>query len=225
MNESSGLSASDVLALTRNDGIGGNNFWWIIVFLIVAGMFGGNLFGNSNGASAAERVATSDFISSQFSNQNDKFIALQNGEAINRVSRDVLETSNATNVGILNAANNTDKEILQSRYDNSLGQCNIEKTILLGNQNMQSQLSACCCDLKSAIHAEGEATRAMITENTIQELRDNLQAAQLTLGNATQTQNLLNAIGRYNVVSIPYNTYPYSYPYSYPYGCGVSSVV
>lgn len=221
MNESSGLSASDVLALTRDNGIGGNNFWWIIVFLIVAGMFGGNLFGNSNGASAAERVATSDFISSQFSNQNDKFIALQNGSAINQVSRDVLETSNATNVGILNASNNTDKEILQSRYDNSLGQCNIEKTILLGNQGMQSQLSACCCDLKTAIHAEGEATRAMITENTIQELRDNLQAAQLTLGNATQTQNLLNAIGRYNVVSIPYNTYPYCYPYGY----GVSSVV
>ena len=42
--EHGGLSASDVLALTRdNDGMSGGNFWWVIVFLIVASMFNGGL--------------------------------------------------------------------------------------------------------------------------------------------------------------------------------------
>lgn len=65
---------------------------------------------------------------------------------------------------------------------------------LLGFKDMQMQQAQCCCDLKSAIHAEGEETRALITSNTIQELRDNLQAAQLQLGNLSQTQTLINAL-------------------------------
>jgi hypothetical protein len=31
------------------------------------------------------------------------------------------------------------------------------------------------CEITTAIHAEGEATRALITENTIQALRDKLE--------------------------------------------------
>lgn len=50
------------------------------------------------------------------------------------------------------------------------------------------------CDIVNAIHAEGEATRGLITQNTIQELRDNLQAAQLQLGNYSQTQTLINEL-------------------------------
>ena len=37
---------------------------------------------------------------------------------------------------------------------------------------MQAQQAQCCCDVKTAIHAEGEATRALINANTMQELRD-----------------------------------------------------
>ena len=33
-----------------------------------------------------------------------------------------------------------------------------------------------------------------MTQNTIQELRDNLQAAQLQLGNNAQTQTIINAV-------------------------------
>ena len=74
-NGGSGLTAADVLALTNgnNDMLGGGYFWWIIIFFIIAGVFnGGNgFFGNSNNA-------TTDFVANQFSNQNDKFLSLQN---------------------------------------------------------------------------------------------------------------------------------------------------
>lgn len=90
------------------------------------------------------------------------------------------------------------REVLENRYATQLG-----------FQNMQAQQAQCCCDLRTAIHSEGEQTRALIQANTIQELRDNLQAAQLTLGNAAQTQNLLAAMGRWvqNPSVNPYTCY------------------
>lgn len=77
---------------------------------------------------------------------------------------------------------------------------------------MQARQDACCSDLKTAIHAEGEATRALINANTMQELRDNLQAAQLQLGNLSQTQTLLAAIDK-----VPYPAYITSSPYQSAY--------
>lgn len=63
------------------------------------------------------------------------------------------------------------------------------------------------CAIKTAIHEDGEATRALITQNTIQDLRDRLQqkdnelqSAQLALANGVQTQNILGSMGRY----VPY---------------------
>lgn len=78
----------------------------------------------------------------------------------------------------------TQKEILESRY-----------TTQLGFQNIASEMASCCCELKTAIHSEGEATRALITQNTIQELRDEVAGYRDTLSNANQTQNLLNILG------------------------------
>lgn len=59
----------------------------------------------------------------------------------------------------------------------------------------------CCCELKTAVHSEGEQTRALIQSNTIQELRDRLADKDrelLTTGLVTaqtiQTNNLENFI-------------------------------
>lgn len=86
-------------------------------------------------------------------------------------------------------------QLLNGQREIEMNQCNNTAAIISAiNQNTFAQ-QQCCCDLKTAIHAEGEATRALITQNTIQELRDNLQAAQLQLGNVSQTQTLLNTMG------------------------------
>lgn len=50
------------------------------------------------------------------------------------------------------------------------------------------------CEITTAIHAEGEATRALINANVMQELRDQLQAAQLQLGNLSRTQDLVSQL-------------------------------
>lgn len=44
---------------------------------------------------------------------------------------------------------------------------------------LQSQLASCCCDIANAIHAEGEATRALIQTNEIQALRDKVSSLEM----------------------------------------------
>lgn len=122
---------------------------------------------------------------------------------LSQVERDVLTTSCATQ-----------REVVESKYDTSLQ---------IAQLGYQQQL--CCCDLKTAIHAEGEQTRALITENTIQSLRDALQSTQSLLNASAQTQNIVNQL---RPVPIPayitcspyasaYNGYGYGYNNC---GCG-----
>lgn len=113
-----------------------------------------------------------------------------------QIERDVLTSSCATQ-----------REVIESKYDTSM------QLAQLGFQNQM-----CCCDLKTAIHAEGEQTRALITSNTIQELRDQLQAAQLQLGNVAQTQNIINQLKPF-----PVPAYITCSPYASMYGCGCNN--
>lgn len=50
------------------------------------------------------------------------------------------------------------------------------------------------CDIITAANANTQRIIDVMTQNTIQELRDNLQAAQLQLGNNAQTQTIINAV-------------------------------
>ena len=230
-NGNSGLTAADVLALTNNnDMAGGNYFWWIIIFFIIAGMFNGNggMFGNGNNCQGH------DIMLSQFSAQNDKFLAMQNQNSINQLNRDLLSTSAMTNQNVMQTNFDTAKEILENRYENAvqtqqLSSQSAQQALTAQAQmaqnalSAQAQLAQCCCDIKQTVHSENEATRNLITQNYIAELQEKLNASQNEVANYQQNQYLLSAIGRYNVVSVPpYNVYPTVYG---NYGYGVSTVV
>lgn len=143
----------------------GEGLWGVIIFLIVAGVFNGN--GGLFGGNRNVDQVTNEFLFNNLANQNREIMA-----GINNVDRDVLTTSC-----------NTDKEILESRY-----------TTQLGFQNLSAQMSNCCCDLKTAIHAEGEATRDLITQNTINDLRERLSLANNTLANQTLANDIVNQV-------------------------------
>lgn len=114
------------------------------------------------------------------------------GKDLSQVERDVLTTSC-----------NTQKEVLESRYNTQLG-----------FQDMQGRLDSCCCKLGAEIHAEAEATRALITQNTIDDLRDKLNSARDQLGTQQQTANLISALRPF-----PIPAYPTCSPYT-SYGNG-----
>lgn len=156
----------------------------ILGLLIIAGIFGaGNGFGFGNGYNGV----SNEFIYDQLAND-----VRANGQAIATTDRDVLISSC-----------NTDKEVMQSRYDTLLA---------FGNQTQLMQ--SCCCDIKNAIHAEGEETRALITANRIADLEKELSQAQGIIANTAQTQNILNSLGNY----YPKTGVNPAYVYSYPYG-------
>lgn len=172
---------------------------WFWIILIL--LFGGRGFGY-----AAEQGIQNNFIENEF------------------LKRDIFNTN--TNVSAQGCT--TQKEVLESRY-----------TTQLGLQNLGQNMSDCCCSIKSegfkntteilsAIHADGEATRAMIQSNYIQDLRDRLAQSQretdtanLALQNNAQTQTLLAQINK-----VPQPAYITCSPYvSYGYNpCGCASM-
>lgn len=103
---------------------------------------------------------------------------------------------------VLNGTANTQKEVLESRY-----------TTQLGFQAMQAGMADCCCKTISAVHAEGEATRALIQANIIQDLRDRLAVANDALTTQTVSANVINAVRPFPVPAYvtcsPYVNYGY----------------
>lgn len=212
----SGLSASDVLALTRDDGSFSGNFMWIFGLLIIAGIFNGGFgWGNNNCG------VTQDYIANQFT------------------QRDIAGVNQNMFAGFMNQSNNEKDnliEILESRANCNMNACNTQKEILrsnydtlLGFKDMQAQNDRCCCEIKEAIHADGEATRALIQNNVIQELRDKIAdkdrealATGLSYSQTITTRNsedrILGNLGNFypkmgvNPCAV-YNNYQYPYQY------------
>lgn len=169
-------------------GFGG--IWGIIMLLIVAGLFG-NGFGGFGGNGAI----TEEYIANQFTQRD-----LYNNNT------NILDTKYALGTEILenrfNCAQNacnTQKEVLQNRYDNALAVAGLDKDILLGQQTILANQAQCCCDVKTAIHSEGEATRALIQNNYIDGLRTALSDAKAEISNFNQSTALLNQLGRFHM--------------------------
>lgn len=200
----SGLSAGDIMALTKNnDGLFGDGIWGIIMLLIIAGLFSGNGFGWGNRGNLANDTLL-----------GDEFI-----------KRDLFNV----NQNVSNTACQTQKEILENRFNCSQNACNTQKEILesryttqLGFQNAQANLSNCCCDLKTAIHAEGEATRSMIQSDKIEQLRDQVYASNLALSNANLANTVINSVRPFPIPSYTV-TSPYVGLYNPYNGCGCSN--
>lgn len=176
-----GAEALSVMNATRDgrdgycygDGMYGGWFWIIIILFA---FWGNNGWGNRNNGLETD-------IDTRF------------------LERDIFNT----NQNVSNTACQTQRDVLENRYTNQLcccetqkdillGNANLQKDILLGNQSLSSQMAQCCCDLKTAIHAEGEETRALITNNTIQDLRDRLSLANNAITSQTLANDIINGI-------------------------------
>ena len=126
MGESSGLSASDVLALTRdnNNGFGGD--WsWLIGLLVVAGIFGngfGGFGGFGGGGAGLQGLATRADINEGFALNN-----ITGG--IQAIQQGICDSTYALNNTITNGFFGVDR----------------------GLNGLSAQLAQCCCDNRSAV--------------------------------------------------------------------------
>lgn len=176
----SNYSLSDIRAAT--DGIDGQGSWfWIVVLFLFMFGSGNGLF--NGGGSALTRAEMTD----GFNNQSVL-------RKLDGITQGLCDGFYSMNTGMLNGFNTVGSQIAENRF--AAQQCCCET-----NRNIDSvryEASKNTCDITSAIHAEGEATRALINANTMQALRDKLEdkdrelmTANFQLSQQAQSANLI----------------------------------
>ena len=191
-----GLSVADAMALTKNNNcndswFGGNGAWVFFLFFLLAwgnGGWGG--FGNNATNGALTRAELNEGLNNQ--TVISKLDGISNGlcdgfysqnttmlQGFNGVQRDMCSGFNAVNSSIANLGYQaqqccceTNRNIDSVRYENARNTCDIMQN---NDRNTQRIIDT-------------------LTQNTIQDLRDQLQSAQLQLGNLSQTSTIINAV-------------------------------
>lgn len=215
MNE--GLTASDVLALTRNNNEEGmwNNPFIYLVWLAVLG--NGGLFGNRGvGDAAVQGAITRSDLFEGFNTQdiNSQLRGITNG---------LCDGFYAINNGLKDGFYGIKGALAENRFAQQNCCCELGGKI----NEVRYENSQNTCAITNAIHAEGEATRALINSNVMQELRDKLEARDrdvlvrdFQLSQLAQSANLVNELRPCAkpayITCSPYTTHNF--------GCGTCSV-
>ena len=190
-----------------NGFFGGDGIWAIVLLALLFNGGWGNGFGNNG-----NNVATTDFVSSEFTqrdiSQLSNTVTSQYGNLSTQLCNCCSDINSNVANGFYNTSNaicNLKGDVLENRYASALGFSNTQRDILMQTTQLENQLGmtslqglarldSCCCDIKNAIREDGEATRALITQNTIQDLRDRLTAAKDVISDREQTDTILSRL-------------------------------
>ena len=184
----SNYSLADIRAATHDDdGYGGQGSWfWIVVLFLFMFGFGRNGWGNDCNNGALTRAEMTD----GFNNQSilNKLNGIENG---------LCDGFYAQNTTMLQGFSGIGNQIMQNQF--AMKECCCET-----NRNIDAvryENSKNTCEITTAIHNEGEQTRALIQANTIQNLRDRLEAknqelqtANFQLSQQAQNATLINEL-------------------------------
>lgn len=186
MESGSGLSVADALALQDrgNDGMfggaGGTWVWVFFLFFLLA--WGGGGFGFGNGAATQGAITRSDMCQEfNFNDLQRSVLGIQNG---------ICDGFYAQNTTMLNGFNAVGNQLQENRFVSQQCCCETNRNI----DSLKYENAKNTCDIISAIKADGDATRAAMTQNTIQELRDKLQDAKFENSQFMQNQYLVNQL-------------------------------
>ena len=158
-------SLSDIRAATdheRDDGFGGGAWWVIILFLFMFGMGGLGGFGGQNGALTRAEM-------------QQGFDTAEVTRKLDGLSYGLSEGFYAQNTTMLNGFAGVTAAVENARF--AAQQCCCETNRNIDSVRYDAQKNT--CDIITAIHAEGEATRNLMQQNEIQQLRDRIQRAEL----------------------------------------------
>lgn len=114
--------------------------------------------------------------------------------SINGLGRDLVTNIHQQDLTTLNSFNNLTTTTLQGFNGSAMQIQNATNQIIAqGTANAQA-MANCCCELKSAILSDGSLTRSLISDLNVQNLRDQLAAANGKVSNNEQNQYLLSTI-------------------------------
>lgn len=160
-------SLADIRAATGTDenGWGGGGAWWIIIlFLFMFGMgVGGWGWGNRGNDALTRAEMQQGFDTQEITRKLDG------------LSYGMCDGFYAQNTTMLNGFAGVTSAVRDAQF--AAQQCCCETNRNIDAVRYDAQKNT--CDITTAIHAEGEATRALIQKNEMQNLRDRLQQMEL----------------------------------------------
>ena len=160
-------SLADIRAATGTDenGWGGGGAWWIIIlFLFMFGMGGGGWGWGNRGNDALTRAEMQQGFDTQ-----------EITRKLDGLSYGMCDGFYAQNTTMLNGFAGVTSAVRDAQF--AAQQCCCETNRNIDSVRYDAQKNT--CDITTAIHAEGEATRALIQKNEMQNLRDRLQQMEL----------------------------------------------
>lgn len=161
---------------------GGAWMWVMMLFFLLAWGGGGGGFGFGNQAAAQGALTRADLCSEfNFNNLNRSVLGIQNG---------LCDGFYAMNSEMLNGFFGTERAIAENRFAQQNCCCETNRNI----DAVRYENSQQTCEIANAIHAEGEATRALINANVMQDLRDRLQDEKLANSQCAQNAYLINQL-------------------------------
>ena len=184
------LSPADIMAMNGN-----NNEAWMnnpFIYLVWLALLGnGGIFGNrgANDAAVQGALTRSDLFEG-FNNQD------VNGQ-LRGITNGLCDGFYAINSGLKDGFYGTQAGITELGYAMKDCCCQTNRNI----DAVRFDAAKNTCDITTAIHNEGEATRALINANTVQALRDKLadkdrelMTANFQLSQQAQNAYLINEI-------------------------------
>lgn len=167
------MSLSDIAAVTRsneNDGCwGGGGAWWIIIlflFVFMGGGYGGFNRQGDYGQYATAAAQQEILFGQQFGRIDDRLTNIGNG--ICSLGYETQRNFGQLGMTVMQTGNNIQSQLADCCCENRLA-----------TANLAAQMDRQTCDITTAIHAEGEATRKMIQENEIQALRSRVASLEM----------------------------------------------
>lgn len=176
--ENGNYSLSDLAAVTGGNGIGMGGNGGLLILIVLFLLFGGGFNRGGEFGQYASAASQQEILFGQ------RFQGLDN--KIDRIGNGIADATFALNNTIVNGTNN------------------VAGTVVAEGRALADKM----CDIRNEIHAEGEATRAMIQQNKIESLQ-----AQV---NELKTQNMFCGIPRIN----PYGYGVYAYNTAPACPCG-----
>ena len=185
------MTPADMRAVTdgaRDDGfgMGGGWMWIIVLFLFLFGFGGGGAWGN--------RVQGLTQMEMQQGLDTQEIVRKLDG-----INYGLCDGFYAQNTTMLNGFAGVTTAVRDAQFAQQ--QCCCETNRNIDAVRYEAQKNT--CDITTAIHAEGEATRALIQQNEMQALRDKVSELQLAQSQCAQNAYLTGTLRPYPVPAYP----------------------
>lgn len=240
----SGYSLSDIAAATGNsngnNGMWGNDAWWIIVLLLFG--WGRNGFGGNGGYGVSDCATQADVraavdqqtliskLDQQTYGLSDSTYALNN--TINQNFRGIDNAICTLGYQAAQHANNISHQLAECCCDTRAAIKDVNTQSVMNTNAIQQQISSCCCDAEKmnlqnrfdaqayncntlqAIDKLGDRIIDYMNTEKTQTLRDENQALRLAASQSAQNQYIINSLR-----PMPIPAYPSCNPWAASYGC------